>query len=50
MLERSRQGLGGKIRSWLQKRFQNREKSWMVEIRHFDASTSITQTESIDFR
>jgi hypothetical protein len=50
MLERSRQGLGGKLRSWLQKRFLNREKSWMVEIRHFDARTSTTQTESIDFR
>jgi len=50
MLEKSRQGLGGKLRSWLQKRFQNRERSWIVEIRYFDARTSTTQTESIDFQ
>jgi hypothetical protein len=50
MLEKSRRGLGGRFRYWLQKRFQNRGKSWIVEIRHFDARTSTTQTESIDFQ
>jgi hypothetical protein len=50
MLERSRQGLGGRLRSWLQKRFQNREQSWTVEIRFFDTRSPTTQTESIDFQ
>ena len=50
MLEKSRRGLGGKFRSWLQKRFQSREQSWLVEIRHFDPRTSATQIESIDFQ
>ena len=50
MFEKSRQGLGGKLRSWLQRTFRNREQSWMVEIRYFDARTSTTQTESIDFQ
>jgi hypothetical protein len=48
-LEKSRRSLGGKFRSWLQKRFQGREQSWLVEIRHFDPRTSATQSESIDF-
>jgi hypothetical protein len=50
MLEGSRQGLGGKLRSWLQRRFRNRTKTWLVELRHFDPRTSTTQTESIDFQ
>ena len=50
LLEKSRQGLGGKLRAWLQKAFQNRELSRTVEIRYFDSRTSTTQTESIDFR
>jgi hypothetical protein len=50
MLEKSRQGLGGKLRSWLKKAFQNRELSRTIEIRYFDSRTSTTQTESIDFR
>jgi hypothetical protein len=50
ILESSRRGLGGKFRSWLQKRFQNREQSWLAEIRHFDPRTSTIQTESIDFQ
>jgi hypothetical protein len=50
MLEKGRRGLGGRFRSWLQKRFQNREQSRTVEIRHFDPRTSTTQTESIDFQ
>ena len=50
ILEKGRQGLGGRFRSWLQKRFQNREPSLIVEIRHFDARSSTTQTESIDFQ
>ncbi len=49
MLERGRRGLRGKLRSWLRKTFQNREQSRMVEIRYFDARTSTTQSESIDF-
>ena len=50
ILEKSRRGLGGKFRSWLQKRFQSRGQSWLVEIRHFDPRTSTTQSESIDFQ
>ncbi len=49
ILEKGRQGLGEKLRSWLQKTFQNRERSWMVEIRYFDARTSTTQSEVIEF-
>jgi hypothetical protein len=50
IIEKSRRGLGGKLRSWLQKRFQSREQSQLVEIRHFDPRTSATQSESIDFQ
>jgi hypothetical protein len=50
ILEKSRQGLGGKLRSWLQKAFQNRERSQTIEIRYFDSRSSATQTETIDFR
>jgi hypothetical protein len=50
MLEKSRQGLGGKLRSWLRKAFQNRELSRTIEIRYFDSRSSTTQTEMIDFR
>lgn len=50
MLEKSRRGLGGKFRSWLQKTLRNREQSRTVEIRYFDSRTSTTQTESIDFQ
>jgi hypothetical protein len=49
-LQKSRRGLGGKFRSWLQKRFQSRGQSWLAEIRHFDPQTSTTQTELIDFQ
>ena len=50
LLEKNRRGFGGRFRSWLQKRFQSREQSWLVEIRHFDPRTSTTQSESIDFQ
>lgn len=50
MLEKSRQGLAEKLRSWLRKAFQNRELSRTIEIRYFDSRTSTTQTETIDFR
>jgi hypothetical protein len=50
ILQKSRQGLGGKLRSWLQKAFQNREPSRTIEIRYFDSRSSTTQTETIDFR
>ena len=50
LLRKIRQGLGGRFRSWLQRRFQNREQSWTVEIRYFDARSSAIQTESIDFQ
>ena len=49
-VENSRRSFGGKFRSWLQKRFQNRGQSWVAEIRYFDPRTSTTQTESIDFQ
>jgi hypothetical protein len=50
ILAKSRQGLGGKFRSWLQRKFQNRGQSWLVQIRNFDPRTSTTKTESIDFQ
>jgi hypothetical protein len=50
MLEKSRRGFAGKLRNWLQRKLQNRDRSWMAEIRFFDAGTSATQTETIDFR
>jgi hypothetical protein len=50
MLEKSRQGLGGKLLSWLQKAFRNREPSRTIEIHYFDSRSSTTQTETIDFR
>ncbi|MBN2552630.1 MAG: hypothetical protein JXB06_07660 [Spirochaetales bacterium] len=50
MLENSRRGLGGRLRSWLQKTFHTQEQSVRLEIRYFDARTSMTQTETIDFR
>jgi hypothetical protein len=48
-VESSKRSLGGKFRTWLQKRFQNRGQNWVAEIRHFDPQTSTTQTELIDF-
>jgi len=50
LLEKSGRGLGGKLRAWLQKAFQNRELSRTVEIRYFDSRSTTTQIESIDFR
>jgi hypothetical protein len=49
LLEGSRQGLGGRLFSWLNRAFQNRKQSRVVAIRYFDARTSATQTESFDF-
>jgi hypothetical protein len=50
LLEKNRQGFAGKLRNWLKRRLQNRDASWMAEIRYFDAGTSATQVETIDFR
>jgi len=50
LLGKIRHGLRGRLRSWLQRRFQNREQSWTVEIRFFDSRSSTTQIESIDFQ
>jgi hypothetical protein len=50
ILQKSRRDLGGKLRFWLQKVFQNREPSRTIEIRYFDSRSSTTQTETIDFR
>lgn len=50
MLQKSRQGFGGKLRSWFRKVFQNPELSQPVEIRYFDSRSSTTQIERIDFR
>jgi hypothetical protein len=48
-LAKSRQGFGGKLRSWWQKRFHSRGPNTVVEIRYFDARSSATRTETIDF-
>jgi hypothetical protein len=50
ILEKSRQGLGAKLRTWLQKRFQSRGPSWTVELRYFDSRTSTSQSESLEYQ
>jgi hypothetical protein len=50
LVEKSRQGLGGRLRSWLHKAFQNRELETTVETRYFDTRTSTLQTDSFDFQ
>jgi hypothetical protein len=50
LLEKSRRGVGGKFRSWLQKTFQRRETGQTIDIRYFDNRTSSTHSETIDFQ
>ena len=50
MVDRNGRGLGGKLRSWLKKTFQNRMEHEVVQIRYFDSRTSITHTEAIELR
>jgi hypothetical protein len=49
-LQKSTQGLGAKLRTWLQKRFQSRGPSWTVELRYFDSRSSTSQTESLEYQ
>ena len=50
LLDTRRQGLGGKLRSWLKKAFQSRVEKAVIQIRYFDSRTSISHTESIELQ